>query len=257
MLLTLSLFIACAPKDTTPETAAEPEPSLPAGAEPLGVAENKAPFFVASSSLEEGALIPPAFAFCIPADEGHVTLGQNTNPQLSWAGVPDGTGSFAIIAHDPDVPSVGDDVNQEGKTVSADLPRVDFAHWVLVDIAGDVRELAEGVDSTEVTTGGKAPGDTDHGVRGLNDFTGWFNGDEAMGGDYAGYDGPCPPWNDELLHHYVFTVFALDVTSLALASIGRPFTRDDALAAMEGHVLDSATLTGTYTLNPALGVVGE
>lgn len=253
MLLSLSLFAACAPKDTTPEAAAAPAIE----AEAAGPAEAKAPLFLASNSLEPGALIPPAYAFCVPADEGHVTLGANTSPHLSWAGVPDGTGSFALIAHDPDVPSVADDVNQEGKTIAADLPRVDFAHWVLVDIGADVRELAEGADATGVTVGGKPVGDTDHGERGLNDFTGWFAGDAEMGGDYGGYDGPCPPWNDALLHRYIFTLYALDVSSLALESIGRPFTRDDALKAMEGHVLASAELMGVYTLNPDLGVVGE
>ena len=48
--------------------------------------------------------------------------------------VPAGTRSFAIICHDPDVPSQGDDVNQEGRVVPATLPRVDFFHWVLVDL---------------------------------------------------------------------------------------------------------------------------
>jgi phosphatidylethanolamine-binding protein (PEBP) family uncharacterized protein len=39
-----------------------------------------------------------------------------------------------VICHDPDVPSKGDDVNQEGRGVPASLPRVDFFHWVLVDL---------------------------------------------------------------------------------------------------------------------------
>ncbi len=251
MMLALSLLIACAPKDTSTEAAAEPVPAE----EPA--AESPSPFTVTSESLEEGALIPPGHAFCIPAEEGHVALGNNTSPHLAWSGVPSGTASFVVIAHDPDVPTVGDDVNQEGKTVSKDLARTDFAHWVLVDLAPDTRQLAEGADSTEVTTGGKVPGETDHGVRGVNDYTKWFAGDESMGGDYGGYDGPCPPWNDEILHHYLFTVYALDVSSLAMESIGRPFTRDDTLRAIEGHVLASATLTGTYTLNPDLQVVGE
>ena len=75
-------------------------------------------------------------------------------------------------------------------------------------------------------------------------------GDKDMGGNYFGYDGPCPPWNDEILHHYVFTVYALDVPRLAVSG---DFACRDALKAMEGHILDRATFTGTYTLNPELG----
>jgi hypothetical protein len=29
-----------------------------------------------------------------------------------------------------------------------------------------------------------------------------------MAGSYFGYDGPFPPWNDSLVHHYVFTLYA-------------------------------------------------
>ena len=31
----------------------------------------------------------------------------------------------------------------------------------------------------------------------------------SMAGDYFGYDGPFPPFNDSLIHHYVFTLYAL------------------------------------------------
>jgi len=63
------------------------------------------------------------------------------------------------------------------------------------------------------------------------------------------YDGPCPPWNDEIVHRYVFTVYALDIEKLPLTGrFGGPEVR----AAIAGHVLDQASLTGTYTLNPAL-----
>lgn len=51
------------------------------------------------------------------------------------------------------------------------------------------------------------------------------------------------------LHHYVFTVYALDVARLNLEG---KFTGADVLAAMQGHVLGQASLTGTYTLNPAV-----
>jgi len=88
---------------------------------------------------------------------------------------------------------------------------------------------------------------------GLNDYTGWFAGDSDMGGDYFGYDGPCPPWNDELVHRYVFTVYALSVPRLDLPmSDARHFTRAQALAAMQGKILAQASLYGRYTLNPAV-----
>ena len=62
-----------------------------------------------STSFADGQKIPGEFAFCIPDPAHHVCLGKNLNPQLSWTDVPAGTRSFAIICHDPDVPSKGDD----------------------------------------------------------------------------------------------------------------------------------------------------
>ena len=202
-----------------------------------------------SDSFADNSPIPAEFAFCKPDPAAHVNLSDNRSPHLAWEGAPDGTRSFAVICVDPDVPSVGDDVNQEGKTVSKTLPRVDFYHWVLVDIPAGTTSLAAGADSTEVTAKGKAVGPTPNGLRGINDYTGWFAGDADMGGDYGGYDGPCPPWNDELLHHYVFRVYALDVPGLGLSGA---FTGQQAMEAMAGHILDQAEWTGTYTLNPAV-----
>ena len=193
--------------------------------------------------------IPPEYAFCKPATPGPVALGQNLSPAIAWAGAPPGTKSFAIICHDPDVPSKPDNVNKEGLTVPAELPRVDFYHWVLVDIPEDIRGLPAGADSSGVTAGGKLPGKTANGVRGVNNYTNWFAGDPDMKGDYGGYDGPCPPWNDEIVHHYHFSVYALDVPSLGLSGI---FGGPEALKAMEGHVLAKGTWVGTYTLNASL-----
>lgn len=203
-----------------------------------------------STSLVDGAPIPGDFAFCLPDPAHHVCLGRNRNPQLAWRDVPAGTRSLALICHDPDVPSQGDDVNQPGRTVPASLPRVDFFHWVLVDLPAGLTQIGEGEFSHAVTPRGKAGPATLHGARhGLNDYTGWFAGDADMSGDYFGYDGPCPPWNDELPHRYVFTLFALDVPSLAVS--GR-FTGQQARDAMAGHVLAQASLTVRYTLNPAV-----
>ena len=207
---------------------------------------------LSSQSFNDGAPIPGEFAFCVPAETGHIQLSSNRNPQLSWSEVPAGTRSFVLIAHDPDVPSRGDDVNQEGRSVPADLPRVDFYHWVLIDLPADLREIAAGAFSDGVTARGKPGPAAPLGARqGINDYTGWFAGDEAMRGDYHGYDGPCPPWNDELRHRYVFTLYALDVERVPLE--GR-FGGADVLAAIRPHVLAQDSLVGTYSLNPAVGL---
>jgi Raf kinase inhibitor-like YbhB/YbcL family protein len=207
-----------------------------------------------SDSFVDGQAIPGEFAFCVPDPARHARLGKNLNPHLAWSEAPAGTRSFALICHDPDVPSRGDDVNQEGRTVPAALPRVDFFHWVLVDLPASVTAIAAGEFSREVTPRGKAGPAAPHGARhGINDYTAWFGSDNDMRGDYFGYDGPCPPWNDEIPHRYVFTVFALDVERLPL---GKKFTGPKAREAMRGHVLAQESLTGLYSLNPAVGISG-
>ena len=71
-----------------------------------------------------------------------------------------------------------------------------------------------------------------------------------MAGNYFGYDGPCPPWNDAIPHRYVFTLYALDVPRLAVAGM---FTGADvAQRAMAGpRARARPSVTGRYTLNPA------
>ena len=203
-----------------------------------------------STSFADGAPIPGDFAFCLPDPAHHVCLGRNRNPHLAWRNLPAGTHSLALICHDPDVPSRGDDVNQPGRTVPASLPRVDFFHWVLVDLPPRLAQIGEGEFSHAVTPRGKAGPATLHGARhGINDYTGWFAGDADMSGDYFGYDGPCPPWNDGLPHRYVFTLFALDVPTLGVSG---HFTGQQVRDAMAGHVLAQACISGRYTLNPAV-----
>jgi len=207
---------------------------------------------VTSTSFRDGGAIPAEFAFCAIDAKSHATLSQNRSPQLSWAGAPAGTKSFAVVCHDPDVPSKGDDVNQEGRVVPRSLPRVDFFHWVLVDLPPSLAAIAAGEFASSVTPRGKPGPAAAHGARqGVNDYTGWFASDKDMSGNYFGYDGPCPPWNDEIPHHYVFTVFALDVAKLAVEGA---FTGAQARAAMAGHVLAQASITGLYTLNPEVSL---
>ena len=56
-----------------------------------------------------------------------------------------------------------------------------------------------------------------------------------------GYGGPAPP---DKRHTYVFKLYALDCKELTCAD-GKA-TKADVEKAMEGHILDQATLKGTY-----------
>jgi Raf kinase inhibitor-like YbhB/YbcL family protein len=204
---------------------------------------------LSSSSFPDGEAIPAEFAFCVPDPETHATFAPNRSPALAWGDVPDGTRTFVLVCHDRDVPTKPDDVNQEDREVPADLPRADFFHWVLVDIPAHVRGFVDGEFSDGVTPRGKRQSGP-YGARpGVNNYTDWFSGDPEMEGTYYGYDGPCPPWNDSLVHHYVFTLFATDLVHCPVdGDFGGPEVR----AALEGHVLAEASIMGTYTLNPRL-----
>ncbi len=205
-----------------------------------------------TTAFADGEAIAAEFAFCAVDAAAHVKLAANRNPDFAWSGLPSGTQSLCIVCHDPDVPSRGDDVNKEGRTVPAALPRVDFFHWSMIDLPPDTIPIARGEFSDGVTSRGKPGPHAPRGVlHGLNDYTGWFADDPQMAGDYFGYDGPCPPWNDTIPHRYVFTLYALDVRTLVVPA---KFAGQDVLRSMQGHVLAEASVTGRYSLNPAVRV---
>jgi Raf kinase inhibitor-like YbhB/YbcL family protein len=203
---------------------------------------------LSSPAFAHGAPIPPEYAFARPDAHGPMALSDNRSPPLVWSDPPEGTRSFVLLCHDPDVPSSGEDVNKPDRRVPADLPRVVFYHWVLFDLPADARALADGEASAGITPRGKAGPDDGQGRRhGLNDYTGWFAGDPEMEGSYFGYDGPCPPYNDTLRHHYWFTLYALDV---ARCPVDGAVDGHAVLAAIQPHVLASAAVMGTYTIHP-------
>ena len=57
-----------------------------------------------------------------------------------------------------------------------------------------------------------------------------------------GYFPPCPPSGK---HRYIFTVYALD----SMLNLHSDAKKDDVLAAMQGHILESAQLIGLYQKN--------
>jgi Raf kinase inhibitor-like YbhB/YbcL family protein len=96
----------------------------------------------------------------------------------------------------------------------APLPQ-GWTHWTLYALPADTTGLAEG------DTGGGLEGATTSGS--------------------GGYRGPMPP-EGHGVHRYYFWLYALD-TELD-PEPGR--TREELLAAMDGHVLEQARLVGTY-----------
>ena len=202
-----------------------------------------------SDAWANGEAIPERYAAGRLTAEG-VGFSDNLSPPLAWTDLPEGTRSLVLVCHDFDVPSVADDVNRADREVPVDLPRVDFVHWLLVDLWPDISAFAEGEWSRGFTPRGKAGPAAAHGARqGLNDYTGWFATDADHSGEYFGYDGPFPPFNDSLVHHYVFTLYALDVARL---SVHGRFDGQQVRQALAGHVLGAATWSGTYTLNRRL-----
>jgi Raf kinase inhibitor-like YbhB/YbcL family protein len=97
-------------------------------------------------------------------------------------------------------------------------PKTTWVHWVVYDLPADAKSLREAVPAK-----GLPPGT----LEGANDW------------GKTGYGGPCPPIGR---HRYVHTLYALDVV---LKDLDRP-TRAALLAAMQGHVLGSVELIGTY-----------
>lgn len=189
---------------------------------------NSSNLTVTSTSIENGKAIAEKFAYCAPDGKGKTNNAGNISPQLTWKNAPKETKSLAIVAVDPDVPAKFDDANKDGKIIAEDFPRQNFYHWVLLNIPAKITDIHEGR--------GKDPS---FATPLINDYAGGKNTLQ-----FAGYDGPCPPWNDARLHHYHFTVYALDVEKLAPAkdSIGK-----DAIAEIEKHAIAKGELVGTYS----------
>jgi Raf kinase inhibitor-like YbhB/YbcL family protein len=91
--------------------------------DPFARLPEAAAFVVTSSTVTDGAALPPAQFSGIFGVPG----GQDLSPQLSWSGAPDGTKSYAVTVYDPDAPTGSG-----------------FWHWAVAGIPATVTELPEG-----------------------------------------------------------------------------------------------------------------
>ena len=142
----------------------------------------------------------------IPSSAVHSYAGGgNRSPDLSWKDAPPGTASFALTCYDPDAPT-----------------EVGFVHWILFNIPREITSLPEGAG----TAGGNPSGS-------ILGYTDWGNNE---------YGGCAPPPGDPP-HHYLFTVYALDVPKLELgSSTTYAFLR----FSLRGHILAEGTRTGLF-----------
>jgi Raf kinase inhibitor-like YbhB/YbcL family protein len=195
---------------------------------------------VTIDGIDAQGFIEPQHAYCIHAENGPSEPGQNINVGVHWTAGPAETQSYALIAVDEDVPVDFSFANKNDRTIVAAQPRRPFYHWVMVNIPANITTIPVAADSKDKSV--KPIGATAYGIRGINDFT-------STTEIHAGYDGPCPPWNDERIHHYHFKLFALSTASIG--DIGN-LRGAQVMDMIKPYVLASGEVTGKYTLNSLL-----
>jgi Raf kinase inhibitor-like YbhB/YbcL family protein len=162
---------------------------------------------------EEG--MAPRFAqrtFDTPGGWPAYCPGENVSPPLRWSNVPPGTESFALTLYDHIA---------RCETCGRRAPEGRlWGHWGIYNIPAEVTRLPEGLSAESVLLDGS--------VQVMNGF------------NEVGYGGPCPPPNH--VHFYVFTLYALD----AQLDLPQSAAVDDLSAALPGHVLEQAELTGIF-----------
>jgi Raf kinase inhibitor-like YbhB/YbcL family protein len=131
--------------------------------------------------------------------------------------------------------------NASPRTVSFVVTAYDttaaFTHWGIYNISPTATGLPENAGVAGIQYGKQI----------VNDF---FVGAE--------YDGPCPPANVRpFVHHYVFTVYALDIVLRLPSSANFPASAETLYQALikagrAGHILQSASITGLYSTTPPM-----
>ena len=153
-----------------------------------------------TTAFEDGGIIPDKYTSQVGADA--------VSPELTWSNVPDGTQSFVLHMHDPDV-AIGGNTD-------------DVLHWMVINIPGTRTSLPEGVpaDPVQIAGGGmQLP---------------------SIGGT-PGYRGPGAPAAGPP-HHYTFELYALDT----MLDLPAEASREDVMAAMQGHIRGKGVLMGRF-----------
>jgi len=97
-------------------------------------------------------------------------------------------------------------------------PKMTWVHWLVYNIPTDAEGLPEGVTLHQLPAGAE---------QGINDW------------DKVGYGGPCPPIGR---HRYFHKLYALDTV---LTGLVKP-SKVKIEAAMQGHIIESTELIGTF-----------
>jgi Raf kinase inhibitor-like YbhB/YbcL family protein len=176
------------------------------------IATTLALLLIASTSLAQGFKLPPLLLQSKAFEDGGIVPEKyagrtGVQPGFTISNAPEGTASYAIIFHDIDV-AIGGNTD-------------DVLHWIVWNIPGTTKEIAEG----------KLP---DGSVTGKN---------IAGQNSYFGPGAPAGP----RYHHYVFEVYALNATLDLPATAGRP----ELLAAMKGKTVAKAAYVGRFVGTPA------
>ena len=125
-------------------------------------------------------LISPAFSHNESIPMQYTCDGANISPALGWSNAPENSHSFVLIVDDPDAMSA--------KALAKEEPSKTWTHWIIFNIPSTIDFIKENQQNLRE----EAPfmyGATD------------FNGSQKWG-------GPCPPSG---IHHYHFTLYALDI----------------------------------------------
>lgn len=162
-----------------------------------------APLIVTSPDLPPGKPIADTYV-----GQEFGCSGGAQSPAIAWAGAPPGTRSFMVTMFDPFHP-----------------PQSGWWHWQVIDIPATAHSLPRGAGNP----GGALPAP----ARQLKP-----DGDAPV----ARYYGPCPD-RGEPAHHYVITVYALDVDHLDLPATATPASADYAAL---GHALAAGRMIRDY-----------